>query len=168
MDGEYYLQAHIYACPRNQIAPAVRVLRNLGLESEYPGSGVARQFDERWLKEEAHDDDAYHLAEGLREAAPGASWYLWQEPQAGDLGDLYAFTPELGEFHGSCDGAGSVVADRDLIQKVLAQAGDIDRAMGGPWADEWQGALQRRAGGVAAEPDPRDQRITRYVHIPRA
>jgi hypothetical protein len=138
MDGEFYLQAHIYDCPPGQLWYVVRTLRNLGLHREYPSSEMAGQLDERWLREEARDDSAYQLAEALQEAAPGASWYLWQEPQAGELGDLYAFTPRLGLFHGACDGAGGVVIGREEARKILAGGRDIDRAMGGPWTDEWE------------------------------
>lgn len=81
------------------------------------------------------------LADRLAQAAPGASWYMWDEPEDG-TGTLYAYTPERGHFTAPCTHGGDVVLTREEIMTAIkARLGSnqyaielaINDATGQPW-----------------------------------
>ena len=130
-----YLRCYVYACPEEERDAAATAMEFANMEAPEDGP---------WVNEDAPVDSAARLAAALREAAPGASWVLWEDP-AGGTGTLCARTPKLGDFSASCDGGGCVLLTHDEISKVIAQAGTagiaiaaaFDRAMGKPWMDDW-------------------------------
>jgi len=146
MSDRTNLQCYIYACPDDQKQAAADALSemqlNWGCADATPRELVLNQ---PYTEDQARCGSAEELAAELREAAPGASFVLWEDPAYEWLGSLQAYTPELGEFAGECDADGQVVA---VLAGILAEidkvAGDaaairaaLHRAMGGPWFDDW-------------------------------
>ena len=81
------------------------------------------------------------LATRLVEAAPGASWYMWDEPEDG-TGTLHAYTPERGRFTAPCTNGGDVVLTREeILAYIKERLGHCPRgieqaikdATGQPW-----------------------------------
>jgi hypothetical protein len=134
-----YLRCYLYDCP----------------EAERDAAATAMDYEnmsatgEEWVNGDAPVDSAGTLAEALRDAAPGASWVLWE-----DAGMLYARTPELGDFSASCTAGGDVVLTHHEMTEVIGKAAAepeassalamaaviaraVDWAAGVPWMEDW-------------------------------
>jgi hypothetical protein len=108
------------------------------------------------------------LAKRLAEAAPVTSFVMVEWPAEDERGDLRAYTPDLGEYHGPCDGNGDVVFTYEevtaTVQSALASfqgtPADAQRylewrfglAMGYPWTQEYQ---KQRDGAIYSTPPTR-------------
>jgi Protein of unknown function (DUF3145) len=146
-------QAYVYSCPEDQRQAAHRVLTQdyrLGLawaETAPRQLSLTRPYTARvCLCREASD-----IAAAMREAAPGASFVLWEDPAETWLGDLYAYTPELGEFNAECDCDGNPAWTPEAVKHAISQItaatpspsaetvlAELDKHMGAPWLADWQ------------------------------
>jgi hypothetical protein len=146
-----YLRCYLYACPEGEREAAAEAM-----DYENMSEPNLANEAEAWVNDDALAGSADHLADALRDAAPGASWVLWEDPVT-DIGTLCARTPELGDFSASCTGGGDVVLTHDQVADVIDAAANewrtqesalamaaaiqvaVDRAMGVPWMKDWAG-----------------------------
>lgn len=159
------IQVYVYSCPEEQRADVVRVLMDeCDLDMQYADAeGDPLNLTAPYWAEETPLDTGMEVAEALREAAPGASFFLWMDPSDSDegpiLGDLHAYTPELGQFYAECDQhglprftpaqiAGMIqrIRDTTLCMTSVTLAIELDKAMGKPWLDDW--AAHKHTCGV--------------------
>lgn len=134
-----YLRCHVYDCPQDQRAAARAALDQWEWgdsdDPESPVDGLAVATD-------IPVDTVSSIAAALREAAPGASWVTWEEPDPAP-GRAIAFTPELGQHEGECGPTGEVLIGRSAFEELRAQhdgealINAIDAALGGPWARDY-------------------------------
>jgi hypothetical protein len=150
MSDRTYMRTYIYACPDDQQAAALAVLR--------PDDGPAGRLvlDEPYEEPEVPCGYSADLASTLAAAAPGASFVMWEDPGWGSLGELHARAPELGGFTGECT-AGGVLLTLDEILEILDGAGSLraaraglHRRMAGPWMDDWAARTRVQADPVSA------------------
>lgn len=161
MSGHTSFQCYIYACPEDQQAAAVGVIDEYGLSLEWGAPRPAGQLSltDGYTADQVTLGTAGKMAARLREAAPGCSFVLWEDPKYEWHGVLEAYTPALGAFSADCDQDGVVVCtlteaiqivrdatDHELViddkpggywvaqEAVLAAFG---KAMGGPWFSDW-------------------------------
>lgn len=66
--------------------------------------------------------DEYHAR--LMEAAPGASWVLWEDPKYEWLGSMNAYAPDLGEYGSECDANGQPVKFPGELREIVAGCRD--------------------------------------------
>lgn len=59
------------------------------------------------------------LTQPIVEAAPGATWIMWEDPKYEWLGDVAVYTPELGLYTQACDSDGNPVFTDLEIESVL-------------------------------------------------
>src|SRR3954453_4851798 len=112
MSGDSFLRVWVHACPDEQLAGAAKALDSCCVEVEYenePPLAGGLVLGQRYVRAECYIDAAADLAAELLAEAPGASWLLWADPEGSDLGDLHAYTPELGRFRADCDAGGDVL-----------------------------------------------------------
>jgi hypothetical protein len=139
-----YLRCYLYACPEGERDAAATAM-------DYENMS---ESDGAWVNSDASSDSSASLASALRDAAPGASWVLWEDPVT-DTGMLYARTPELGDFSATCNGGGDVVLTHTEVSEVIDKVASewkghggaltmaaaitaaVDRAMGIPWMNDW-------------------------------
>lgn len=153
-------RAYVYDCPEDQREAALTVLAEdyaLGVDwTDQPAGDL--DLTSAYTADEITCGSAQEIAKALREAAPGASFILWEDPKYEWLGDLYAHTPALGEFTAECAESGEPVLNREQVTKVINDAAKdapgtpggmlrvirdaINRAMGGPWFDDWHAHTQ--------------------------
>lgn len=160
--GDYTsFQCYIYACPEDQQAAAAAVLDESDLTLDWGATQPSGQLS-RTDACTAHQitlGTAGKIAARLREAAPGCSFVLWEDPASEWRGSLEAYTPALGAFSADCDSDGVVVCTLTEAIQVIRDATDhtlvIDgkpagywaaqetllaafgKAMGGPWFSDW-------------------------------
>jgi hypothetical protein len=167
---------------RGQEALTVGTFPARELAEEYsagmPGAGDERYsiddvpvvtIGERYLAQDVSCSSAGEYGDALREAAPGASFVLWEDPAYEWLGTLYAYAPDLGVFTAECDQDGTVVLSQDVTLQAVRGATDavraalegiqgpagseeraraavdavlaeLDRAAGKQWIDRWEQA----------------------------
>lgn len=138
MSGDSFLRVWVHACPDEQLAGAAEALAGHYVEAEYenePPLDGGLVLGQRYIRAECYADAAADLAGDLLAKAPGASWLLWADPEGSDLGDLHAYTPELGPYRADCGAGGDVLFTLDDVRRVLARGGDFAAAMGEPWLD---------------------------------
>jgi hypothetical protein len=147
-------QAYVYTCPEDQRHAAHRVLAHdyrLGLAWDEPAPArlsLTKPYTER---EFFTCGLAADVASYLHDAAPGASFILWENPAETWLGDLHAYTPELGEFNAECDCDGNPAWTPEAVKHALSQImaavpspsaatvlAELDKHMGVPWLADWQ------------------------------
>jgi Protein of unknown function (DUF3145) len=155
-------QAYVYACPEKQRAAAHRVLTQeyrLTLEAEVTAPGQL-SLTKAYTARDFCCGCAPDVAGALRDAAPGASFVLWEDPAETWLGDLYAYTPALGEFNAECDCGGNPAWTPEAVKQAITQImaatpspsaetllAELDSHMGVPWLADWQAhrpGLERR------------------------
>lgn len=163
------IRCYIYACPPGQRYPAARALAEMGLHFEYAdetsGPDVL-SLTAPYFAEEHNADSTGDCAQALRTAAPGCSYMLWADPYYGGPGDVHAYTPALGTFTAACDPSGEPLLSRADVAPMLRGKGrprwlsgllparrgriaaQLDRAMGGPWMDEYAAARAAAAAGA--------------------
>lgn len=152
------LQCHVYDCPQEQREAVLRVLvDSYGLDLDWgsadPSAGLC--LTQPYTGHDLRVGSAAELAAALREAAPGSSFVLWEDPAYEWLGSLEAQAPCLGAFSADCDAGGTVLCTLPQASQIIrAAAGrelvingrpaghwvaqetllaEFDKAMGGPW-----------------------------------
>lgn len=155
MSDMTYLRCWLYACPDDQEEAAAGVLAGQWfLEFDDETVASREHVTGRYFAEEMKIGLGKEIAEELREAAPGASFFLWENPAYEQLGWLEAYTSTLGRFSGRCDLPGRGVLGYDEMAEVIRQvpAGSrattdafrgavlaaLDVATGGPWRRDWE------------------------------
>lgn len=161
MSDRTNLQAYVYDCPEDQRTAAHDVLAGdygLGLDwdARKPGSGAGDELNmtEAYTDDQMRVGSAREVAEALREAAPGASFVLWEDPAYEWLGDVFAYTPKLGMFSAPCDANAVPMFTGEQMRKLVSEATAdvgasaggimlrkireaIDLATGAPWFADW-------------------------------
>jgi hypothetical protein len=114
MSDRTYMCTYIYACPDDQKAAALAVLR--------PDGGPAGRLvlDDPYEEPEVPCGYSADLASMLTAAAAGASFVTWEDPGCGSLGELHARAPELGDFTGECTAGGEILL---ALDEILDSAG---------------------------------------------
>lgn len=157
MPDSRLLQCYVYACPRGQRNAAAAVLadHDLDLDWDYPRPAAGLSLTRAYTGNAAVGT-AGTIAAELREAAPGCSFVVWEDPKYQWLGSLEAYTPALGRFSADCDSDGVVLctlteATRLIENAAAGQPGGagswaeqavaaFETAMGGPWFSDWHAA----------------------------
>ena len=140
MSDRTTFQVYLYECPEDQREAALGAIREVAGEWD---EGAADQPGEGFTIYEARLGTAMDTAHRLAEAAPGASFYMWEDPAYEYLGDVYAYTPALGMFTAQCDSYGEPVFTLSQIEQYHNAAygfvvtDTIRKAMGGPWREDW-------------------------------
>lgn len=83
---------------------------------------------DRYLNPDMSCGSADTYADNLMEAAPGASFVLWEDPKYEWLGDLRAYAPDLGPYAAECDANGTPVLSPGEIRDVVAGAREAVQA----------------------------------------
>jgi Protein of unknown function (DUF3145) len=137
MSDRTNFQVYVYECPEDQREAAAAAITDI----YDPDEGSTDDLAEGITVYEARVGTADEVAAKLREAAPGASFYLWEDPCYEWLGDMYAYTPELGIFTAACDSYGEPVFKLSEVVVVVREAKGmlpvIQRKMGAPWREDW-------------------------------
>jgi hypothetical protein len=176
MGDKTSFQLHIYACPEDQQAAALAVVNEYELGPEFQqdvtgGLNLTVPYFEAEVPLYFGDE----IAAALIQAAPGASFYLWEDPSPSDcgprLGSLRAYTPALGEFTANCDQHGTPLYSGAAIVTALAEATPgtdlqalIWSGTGGPWVDNY--APHRPDTGEEATP-PDDDDLSAIIDPPQ-
>lgn len=108
-------EAHVARLPEGEDRYSIE-------EIEWPAIG------ERYMDPEMSCGSADEYAGNLMEAAPGASFVLWEDPAYQWLGDLRAYAPDLGLFAAQCDADGNPTLMPGQIREAVAAAQDAVRA----------------------------------------
>jgi len=159
-------QVYVYDCPKDQVRAVQEALEDYGWEESPKGGRISAI--ERYFADELSCGTSGDIATALREAAPGASFVVWEDPKYEWLGEMHAYTPALGEYGAQCDSYGRPVFGWDEITPVLdeaAQAGEdaraaLAKAMGRPWLDEWDA---RRAAAEKQRQARLEARYRKYA-----
>jgi Protein of unknown function (DUF3145) len=139
MSDRTYLKCHVYGCSEGQRESARAALEQWGPWGEYVGD-PENPVDGLTVATDIPCGTVPEIATALRNAAPDASWVVWEEPGTTGPGRAAAFTPALGEHEGECDGSGEFLISRSGFEALSAQLPAealitaIDAALGGPWA----------------------------------
>lgn len=153
------LQVFIYKCPEDQCEAAATLLGDMDIDwGSVPHVPGTLTLSHPYTRYETSCGTADSLAAELREAAPGASFVLWEDPAYEWLGSIQAYTPELGAFGAECTEGGEVVFTFAQVADVIAASptarsavrAQLRKAMGGPWLDDWHAHIN--AGNVPADP----------------
>ena len=150
MSDRTSFQVHVYACPEDQREAALGALTEAMGE---PDEGEPGELEMMTCYEISVGTGADLSAE-LVKVAPGASFLMWEDPAYQWLGDLYAYTPELGMFTCACDADGTPVMNASQVTRVIEATGGnaeqiteaIYKAMGDPWLDDWREHTDTPAG----------------------
>lgn len=165
MSARTFFRIYVYACPESQRAALARLLREEeALDYEYVNQGPESKTEISLTEplstsEWNMDSGSGGLVGGLLEVAPGASWQMWRDADCGRLGELHAYTPNLGLFGpADCDSSGDVqLSASDLAKKLSGLRGaagrtyreTLEAALGTPWRKDYDLHLARQRDGVA-------------------
>jgi hypothetical protein len=121
-DASTYLHAVIHAAPDGQHEPILEVLRGHGMYDEhYSWKLAALTLGEQYDNDTSQVGAARRMADELVEAAPAASFEVWERPNSQWLGTVVRHTSELGWFEGTCDIDGVVQLDSAAVMLLLDQ-----------------------------------------------
>lgn len=138
MSDRTTFQVYVYECPEDQREAAVAAIREVAGEWD---EGTLPRPGEGFTFYEVRLGTAMDTAAKLTEAAPGASFYMWEDPAYEYLGDMYARTPALGSFTAQCDSYGEPVYGCSQVIEMLNRVGGdmeaLKREMGAPWVEDW-------------------------------
>ncbi|MCW2901571.1 MAG: hypothetical protein JWO67_3836 [Streptosporangiaceae bacterium] len=151
------LQIMISDCPDDQAAALLRVLAQADLYIDWMEECPV-QSDELHI---GHAFYTHHTADGespsdlghlMIEAAPGASFTAWTDPNEDYLGLLVRYTPELGRHDAECDANGAAVFTEDEIMRALTgwRAG-IRALVGSAWTEALTGHTVERTIVIPVE-----------------
>lgn len=79
---------------------------------------------EMYMQPEMSCGSAQEYGNRIMEAAPGASFVLWEDPKYEWLGDLVAYAPDLGVYSSECDANGTPVKFPSELREIVAGARD--------------------------------------------
>lgn len=155
MEGD--LQLFIYRCPDAQAYALSKVLARNGMEYDWDGpyaevGTVAVAMEPYTKRPSAFLDEPRELANEIIEAAPGAWFQMWTDPDDGALGTLVQYVPELGTFEAYCDSNGQKWFTADELL-TAARVGDEVAAKaltGWAWDQKLDGSGEERV--IKAEP----------------
>jgi hypothetical protein len=140
-----WIRVHVYKCPDDQLEAAAVALRDKhDLSYEHADMGGIRLDLGEPLACDINDYEVPDIAKDLRDAAPGCSYRIWTDPVEGELGALFAYTPELGMYGADCDGSGDAVASLDRVMEVAGKPSvsqirqALYNALGGPWKADFE------------------------------
>jgi Protein of unknown function (DUF3145) len=147
------LQLTVHAAPPEQHQAVLKAINAYGLGQDWASVAPADGFTELELGVQYTDGlgvvgHASQLAAELIDAAPGASFIVWEDPAYEWLGTVCAYTPELGAYEAESDANGvpqlsgaAILTLLDAVERATPQAtvadvrAAIDRATGKPWFD---------------------------------
>lgn len=154
------LQVYVYACPPDQAAAVLGVLAEYQLDVDWgtEEAGKGLRLDVPYTAHEI-SGAADEIAPKLIEAAPGCSFWLWEDPKYDWLGSMHAHTPGLGSFTAECNAEGEPVYTRDQIMEFFTADVALDdlqdhierKLTGGLWHDDWKAADPLRTEVAAGD-----------------
>ncbi|MFG1857447.1 DUF3145 family protein [Actinomadura geliboluensis] len=153
------VQLQILDCPLQQAQAVIDLIDHVGLHLEFVddrqpandqlGLGLS------YMNNELVCGSAAEIAEALQQAAPDASWELWENPDRTSLGDLYRFTPALGLWSAACSAEGNALFTSTQILGLVDNDGfsrtRLETKLGIPHAEALQ-YLATRNHGVVLSP----------------
>ena len=125
----------IVECPEDGRADAARILSEYGFDV-----GDELDFDVAYGGVEIPVGTASDVASSLREAVPGSSFWVQEDPAYEFMGEVWMYTPELGMYGGVCDSNGHVVLRATTVENLLGRA-DIEDALFTLTGKAWREAL---------------------------
>lgn len=156
MSDRTILRLWVYDCPDSERPAVLAVTGTYGLGLEYEDETT---WIDPFYAYEISVGTGIDIRNALREDAPGASFLLIEYPGSLFLGDVYAYTPALGDFHAECNHEGKPAYTAGQITGMIREAGigrhaddllaALERQMGQPWFDDWHAHTQAEAAIVA-------------------
>jgi len=114
-------QLFIHDCPDDQAEALVDALMvtDPALHVDWEGPFVERgslNIGTPYTARNTYLNASIDVAAELIEAAPGARFTVWTDPDEGELGSLVRYTPELGRHDAECDATGNgVYTEREIL-----------------------------------------------------
>jgi hypothetical protein len=133
MTGVVPLTLLILECPPEQVSTVRNLLLTYEVDTNPMGPVTAGFDPDRMLALRSPYQDttaapgtASVLATDLTRRAPEVAFKLWQDPCAENLGELFAYVPDLGPWDGQCDSDGEPYV---RVRDALDLAGTFTAAM---------------------------------------
>ncbi|MFC4048371.1 DUF3145 family protein [Actinomadura syzygii] len=152
------VQLRILDCPIEQAQAVIDVIEQTGLHLEHVEDG--QPADDQlglgliYMDNAVVCGSAAKIANALHQAASGASWEVWEDPEQTWLGDLYRFTPALGLWSADCNSVGDPLFTSaqalGLIDERLPRA-RLETKLGIPHAEALR-ELATRNDGIVLSP----------------
>lgn len=157
-------QLYVYECPDpvEQLA-IVKVINDHELLDDWMGGDVPQTLElgHNYVDNEKSVGQTADIASDLIEAAPGATFVIWEDPNHEWLGSVCMYAPDLGRYDAECDADGNPVFEiSSLLEKADQQAtvGDfreqLEKLGGKPWQDRMTGLRNKldAEAGVGGRP----------------
>jgi hypothetical protein len=132
-------QINVYSCPPEQVAAVLEIIEEHLGDNDY-GEHTKRphllELGERFGAWEASCGSSDEIASAMEDRAPGAAFYVWEDPKYEWLGSANAYSPTLGSWGAECDADGQGVWTRGEILSLIDKhpsVEDLKRELGEPW-----------------------------------
>ncbi|KOV84623.1 hypothetical protein [Nocardia sp. NRRL S-836] len=141
----------IHSCPPDRVSAVRTIMNDYGLWGEVgEASGYIHLGTEYFSPGEFVCGDTETVTELVIQAAPEASFTIYEVPAYDGVGWTFTYVPELGIFDAHCDKLGEPLLRQSVLRKVLTEPATARRrALGLPWRT----AVSKMAAGLVLAPD---------------